>query len=257
MPWSLKSPASTVYLGADQIKHQSSASLAFVRGIHRGPVNSLHKWPVTRKMFSFDDVIMNSKSVTSLSVANSLWDFVYITIILVSCFLENVKTIGKLRNMLWTNEISWYFSLKWVSERYPKLQHPLDFTWLLAMSVVMKASVAFVVHGILCIYIYIWIRISNYLMIMIYCLLHNLLILMIYCLFYRYNVFYRSWFLLSRCVRVCLARWQPIFFSIFYIFRFIFFDEHYFVFIQNSLNLVPDDPINHKSVLIQVIACCW
>ena len=29
-------------------------------GIHRGPVNSPHKWPVTRKMFSFDDVIMDS-----------------------------------------------------------------------------------------------------------------------------------------------------------------------------------------------------
>ena len=50
---------STVYSGADQRKHQSSASLAFVRGIHRWPVNSPHKWPVTRrKMFPFDDVIM-------------------------------------------------------------------------------------------------------------------------------------------------------------------------------------------------------
>ena len=49
---------STDYPGADQSKHQSSASLAFVWGIHRGPVNSLHKWPVTRKMFPFDDVIM-------------------------------------------------------------------------------------------------------------------------------------------------------------------------------------------------------
>ena len=49
---------SKVYSGADQRKHESSASLAFVRGIHRGPVNSLHKWPVTRKMFPFDDVIM-------------------------------------------------------------------------------------------------------------------------------------------------------------------------------------------------------
>ena len=49
---------STIYSGADQRKHQSSASLAFVRGIHRGPVNSPHKWPVTRKMFPFDDVIM-------------------------------------------------------------------------------------------------------------------------------------------------------------------------------------------------------
>ena len=49
---------STVYLGADQRKHQSSAALAFVQGIHRRPVNYPHKWPVMRKMFPFDDVIM-------------------------------------------------------------------------------------------------------------------------------------------------------------------------------------------------------
>ena len=49
---------STVYSGADQRKHQSSASLAFVRGIHRWPVNSPHKGPVTRKMFLFDNAIM-------------------------------------------------------------------------------------------------------------------------------------------------------------------------------------------------------
>ena len=48
----------TVYSGADQRKHQSSVSLAFVWGIHRWPVNSPHKWPVTRKMFPLDDVIM-------------------------------------------------------------------------------------------------------------------------------------------------------------------------------------------------------
>ena len=50
---------SLVYSDADQKKHQSFASLAFVRGIHRGPVNSPHKGPVTRKMFPFDDVIMS------------------------------------------------------------------------------------------------------------------------------------------------------------------------------------------------------
>ena len=49
---------STVYSGADRRKHQSSASLIFVRGIHRSPVNSPHKVLVTRKMFPFDDVIM-------------------------------------------------------------------------------------------------------------------------------------------------------------------------------------------------------
>ena len=50
---------STVYSVEDQIKNQSSASLAFVRGIHRRPVNSPHKGPVTQKMFPFDDVIMS------------------------------------------------------------------------------------------------------------------------------------------------------------------------------------------------------
>ena len=51
---------SNVYPGADQRKHQSSVSMVFVWGIHRLPVNSSHKWPVTRNMFPFDDVIMLS-----------------------------------------------------------------------------------------------------------------------------------------------------------------------------------------------------
>ena len=49
---------SSVRSGTDQRKNQSSASLAFKSGIHRWPVNSPHKGPVTRKMFPFDDVIM-------------------------------------------------------------------------------------------------------------------------------------------------------------------------------------------------------
>ena len=57
---SLTIVCTTVYSGADQRKHQSSASLVFVWGIHRGPLNSPHKWPVTQKMFSFDDVIMEN-----------------------------------------------------------------------------------------------------------------------------------------------------------------------------------------------------
>ena len=57
----------TVCTGSDQSKHQSSASLAFVRGIHRWLVNSPHKGPVTRKMFPFDDVIM-----PALVVGNSV-----------------------------------------------------------------------------------------------------------------------------------------------------------------------------------------
>ena len=49
---------SIVCSGTDQRKHQSSASLAFVKGIHRGPVISPHKSPVMQKMIPFDDVIM-------------------------------------------------------------------------------------------------------------------------------------------------------------------------------------------------------
>ena len=58
---------STRNLGRDQRKHQSSASLAFMRGIHRWPVNSPHKWPVTRKMFPFDDVIMMWRHKATIS----------------------------------------------------------------------------------------------------------------------------------------------------------------------------------------------
>ena len=59
---------STVYSCADQRKHQSYASLAFVWGIHRWPVNSPHKGPVRRKMFPFHGVIM----------VNPEWSLAYI-----------------------------------------------------------------------------------------------------------------------------------------------------------------------------------
>ena len=60
--WRLKSPDSRLFTEPfiqAQIKktHQSSASLAFGRGIHQWPVNSPHKGPVARKMFRFDDVL--------------------------------------------------------------------------------------------------------------------------------------------------------------------------------------------------------
>ena len=61
---------SVVYSGADQRKRQTPASLAFVRGTHRSPVNSPHKGPVTRnlKCFHFDDVIMGLEWHSFISV---------------------------------------------------------------------------------------------------------------------------------------------------------------------------------------------
>ena len=41
-------------------KYQSTLYWPFVRGIHRWPVNSPHKGPVTRKKLPFDDVIIHS-----------------------------------------------------------------------------------------------------------------------------------------------------------------------------------------------------
>ena len=78
----------SVWSGVNQRKHQSSASLAFVRGIHHWPVNSPHKWPVTRKMFPFDDVTMCYNDVPWVS-----WHLKSSTTCLTACssFKENIK----------------------------------------------------------------------------------------------------------------------------------------------------------------------
>ena len=80
----------TVYSDADQRKHQISASLAFVRGIHRGPVNSPHKGPVTRKKFPFDDVIMDrpASSLFSARHTDTIWHQFWLVLVeLMACCL--------------------------------------------------------------------------------------------------------------------------------------------------------------------------
>ena len=68
---------SIVYPGADQRKRHSSTLLAFVRGIHRWPVNFPHKRQVTRKMFPFDDVIMRRNHTTPFYVESSSFCYYY------------------------------------------------------------------------------------------------------------------------------------------------------------------------------------
>ena len=63
---------SAVCSGIGQRKHQSTASLAFVRGNHRWPMDSPHTGPVTRKMFPFGDVIMLTKSSGEIAHCQSL-----------------------------------------------------------------------------------------------------------------------------------------------------------------------------------------
>ena len=79
---------STVYLEAGQRKHQSSASLAFEQAPVRGPVNSPHKWPVTRKMFPFDDVIM----VSHFTSWKDSMPYVMLSVVLSSRWVSARKT---------------------------------------------------------------------------------------------------------------------------------------------------------------------
>ena len=92
---SLTTVYSTVFSSADQRKHQNSASLVFVRGIHPWPVNSPHKGSVTRKMFPFDDVIMcsvtNFMSVDDLAMQGAR-QFSVMTLVLIAC---NTPKLGR------------------------------------------------------------------------------------------------------------------------------------------------------------------
>ena len=95
---------SSVYSGADQSKHQSSASLAFVRGIHRGPVNSLHKWPVTRKMFPFDDVIRTYWGL------NKMTDFWQVMPSNTNCLYEKFELAIKISLKFIPKGSNWWFA---------------------------------------------------------------------------------------------------------------------------------------------------
>ena len=94
---------STSYSGAYQRKHQSSASLAFVRGIHRWPVNSPHKWPVTQKMLPFDDVIMKVTELTDI----------FSTLVNSKSGIERmlVHPVSLCQSNILLNQVSW--EIKW------------------------------------------------------------------------------------------------------------------------------------------------
>ena len=125
---SLTTVYSTVYSGADHRKHQSSASLAFVRGIYRWLVKSPHKGPVTRKMSLSGDVIMNNyfhahyalwaaASFTHISLCNPQTvpdTFIYLT----SCELTYVlKSWPIFSKWLYCEGILFSY-LAWMSEFY-------------------------------------------------------------------------------------------------------------------------------------------
>ena len=92
----------TVYSAADQRKHQISASLAFVRGIHWWPVNSQHKWPVTRKMFPFDDVIMHNCASTRILIYSLFLSSNTSGFLIINC-LGNDLSPNRHQAIIWAN----------------------------------------------------------------------------------------------------------------------------------------------------------
>ena len=91
---SLTSVCPNVYWGADQRKHQSSAWLAFLRGIRRWPVNSTQKWSVTRKMVPFDDVIMHCKTHVKWSPSSTILSNISLTPMPVLTRQELIDLLG-------------------------------------------------------------------------------------------------------------------------------------------------------------------
>ena len=89
---------STMYSGADQRKHQSSASLAFVREIH--------KWPVTRKMFPFDDFIIVCNKVDTASPLNNGSTYIYTNVFTdghrISLFCQEYYSLSVKHIKLWS-----------------------------------------------------------------------------------------------------------------------------------------------------------
>ena len=93
---------STVYSDADQRKHKGSASLAFVQRIHRGSVNSPHKWPVTRRMFPYDDVIKFKFIYDTISKHQKIhkplffqmWKYATKIIPGITCYVTAILTTG-------------------------------------------------------------------------------------------------------------------------------------------------------------------
>ena len=82
-----------LFSGADQRKHQSSASPVFVSGMKWWPTDSPHKWPVTRKIFSFDDVSMTCDVRPPVSNATTSAYFDYLTLIDFLCVLRMAKPL--------------------------------------------------------------------------------------------------------------------------------------------------------------------
>ena len=134
---------STVYSGADQKKHQRSASLAFLWGIHRWPVNSPHKWPLTRKMFP---LMTSSWAGIHWSSGNVLINKIYV---LTSNKTVSVVSLWSHILLAWINCIAVYqyisaYGLLWLK--------PAFCAWWICIQ--MHVQIAFLWYAILLNYLF-------------------------------------------------------------------------------------------------------
>ena len=88
---------------ADQGKHQSSASLAFVGEIHQWSVNSPYKRPVTWKMVPFDDVFMRCPAKCRKTFAFARFNYALSKKLEVCVFVCSLS--------MGFNQINWTFNL--------------------------------------------------------------------------------------------------------------------------------------------------
>ena len=75
--------------------------------------------------------------ITYFSIAQSFWNFAQNMAVTLPCSVQNFEMIGQLKLMVWTEEISWDLSSRWVSEgrisyiaTSPWVLHPSSSCWL-------------------------------------------------------------------------------------------------------------------------------
>ena len=95
---------SIVYSGADQRKHQSSASVAFVWGIHRWSVNSPHKEPAMRKMFH---LMTSSCTRRSWNILRVVWFMCHLNFIMIRTYKRSFGLT------VWTDSHTFVYKAIW------------------------------------------------------------------------------------------------------------------------------------------------
>ena len=93
---------STVHSDADQRKHQSSASLAFVRGIHRWPVNSPHKWEQRGKCLHLMAWSCTGRVSDILRQDQGAF---YHDVVTITLDLENLIVFPNIYSLKWTDNL--------------------------------------------------------------------------------------------------------------------------------------------------------